>query len=112
MKLKLAAAVFAPSAAAVTGAAAAPSQTPTAIPSLAYAVDKPTLGADVIDAKFKFKKFRSHSGFGRSHFRGRSFGGSKFAYSPQHSYAGTGIVKKSCGKFFFGKGFSSSDQRR
>ena len=106
MKMKLAAAVFALSAAAVTGVAAAPSLTATATPSLAYAVDGPTLGADVIDAKFKFKKFRSHRGFGRSHFRSRSFGGSKFAYSPRHSYAGKAVVKKkSGGKLFFGKGF-------
>lgn len=106
MKLKLAAAVLALSTAVAAAAAAAPSQSPTAIPSLAYAVDGPVLGADVIDAKFKFKKFRSHRGFGRNHFRGRSFGGSKFAHSPRYGHVGKGVAKKKDhSKFFFGKGF-------
>ena len=68
-------------------------------------------GADVIDAKFKFKKFghsRNHRrSYGRGHSAGRKFGHRSFGRGFGTRHFGKGaFVKKghSAKKFFFGRG--------
>ncbi len=68
-------------------------------------------GADVIEAKFKFKKLghsRNHRrSFGRGHSAGRKFGRRSFGRSFGTRHFGKGaFVKKGRGggKFFFGRG--------
>lgn len=77
-----------------------------AAPSLSYATPPVDVaGAEIVDVKFKFKKFGHSRGFRRGHV-GKRFGHRSFRGARYGHFGKGGFAKKGHGgkKFFFGKG--------